>query len=182
MADLLEVQSANRTGWFSSRDPGYTDDIGIQMMYSHLMDVKQSVMVSEISQDSLYRLLSPGIQSCVHAYNILHKWRISKLVTPKLGIRQCHSRMDLCLCALEIAHLHNLDRSPSYGPSERPCVRSFVEAIIMSAIISPKSRMHHNPWQKVANICGVQYDSLATLLSRQTVPKKSVRRPAHCGH
>lgn len=177
-ADLLEVQSADRTGWFSSRDPGYTDDIDIQTMYSHLMDVDQSTMISEISQDSVYRLLPPGIRSCIRAYNILRKWLISKLVAPKLGIRQRQSRMDLCLRALEIARLRGLDRgSPSGSPGERPCVRSFVEAVLTSAIISPESRVHQRPWQNVANIRGVQCDSLAALLSRQTVPKKAYGDP-----
>ena len=32
--------------------------------------------------------------------------------------------------------------------------------------------MHHKPWPNVANIRGVPCDSLAALLSRQTVPKK----------
>ena len=141
------------------------------------MDVEQSTMVSEISQDSLYRLLPPGIRSCVRAYNILRKWLISKLVAPKLGIRQRQSRMDLCLRVLEISRLRSLDRSPSYSPSERPCVRSFVEAVVTSAVISPESRMHYKPWQNVANIRGVQCDSLAALLSRQTVPKKAYGDP-----
>ncbi|KAG6334782.1 hypothetical protein ID866_4315 [Astraeus odoratus] len=84
-ADLLEVQSADRTGWFSSRDPGVTEEVDIQTMYSHLMDVEPSTMISELSQDSIYRLLPPGIRSCIRAYNIIRKWLICKLVAPKLG-------------------------------------------------------------------------------------------------
>ncbi|KAI6007556.1 rho GTPase activating protein 22 [Pisolithus orientalis] len=173
-ADLLEVQSADRTGWFTSRDPGYTDDVDIQTMYSHLLDVEPSPMISELSQDSVYRLLPPGIRSCVRAYSILRKWLISKLVAPKLGVRQRQNRMDLCLRVLEIARLRNLDRgAASLGPADRACVRSFVEAVVTAAVLSPESRMHHRPWQNVANIRGVQCDSLTALLSRQTVPKKS---------
>ncbi|KAI6115749.1 hypothetical protein EDD16DRAFT_1863761, partial [Pisolithus croceorrhizus] len=173
-ADLLEVQSADRTGWFTARDPGYTDDVDIQTMYSHLLDVEPSPMISELSQDSVYRLLPPGIRSCVRAYNILRKWLISKLVAPKLGIRQRQNRMDLCLRVLEIARLRSLDRdAASSGPTDRPCVRSFVEAVVTAAILSPESRMHHRPWQNVANIRGVQCDSLTALLSRQTVPRKA---------
>ncbi|KAI6043474.1 hypothetical protein EDC04DRAFT_2890865 [Pisolithus marmoratus] len=173
-ADLLEVQSADRTGWFTARDPGYTDDIDIQMMYSHLLDVEPSPMISELSQDSVYRLLPPGIRSCVRAFNILRKWLISKLVAPKLGIRQRQNRMDLCLRVLEIARLRSLDRgAASSGPADRPCVRSFVEAVVTAAVLSPESRMHHRPWQNVANIRGVQCDSLTALLARQTVPRKA---------
>ncbi|KAI6046239.1 hypothetical protein EDC04DRAFT_2887920 [Pisolithus marmoratus] len=173
-ADLLEVQSADRTGWFTARDPGYTDDLDIQMMYSHLLDVEPSPMISELSQDSVYRLLPPGIRSCVRAFNILRKWLISKLVAPKLGIRQRQNRMDLCLRVLEIARLRSLDRdAASSGPADRPCVRSFVEAVVTAAVLSPESRMHHRPWQNVANIRGVQCDSLTALLARQTVPRKA---------
>lgn len=173
-ADLLEVQSADRTGWFAARDPGYTDDVDIQTLYSHLLDVEPSPMISELSQDSIYRLLPPSIRSCVRAYNILRKWLISKLVAPKLGIRQRQNRMDLCLRVLEIARLRSLDRgATSSGPTDRPCVRSFVEAVVTAAILSPESRMHHRPWQNVANIRGVQCDSLTALLSRQTVPRKA---------
>ena len=58
-------------------------------------------------------------------------------------------------------------------PHERPVVRSFVEAVLTAAIISPESRMHQRPWQNVAHMRGVQCDSLGALLSRPTVPKKS---------
>lgn len=137
------------------------------------MEIEPSTMVSEMSQDSIYRLLPPNIRSCMRAYNILRKWLISKLVAPKLGVRQRQYRMDLYLRALEIARLRSLDGGSTTGsPVERPCVRSFVEAVITAALLSPESRMHYRPWQNVANIRGVQCDSLVTLLSRQTVPKK----------
>ncbi|KIJ66150.1 hypothetical protein HYDPIDRAFT_187160 [Hydnomerulius pinastri MD-312] len=177
-ADLLEVQSADRTGWFSTRETSSTDDVDIQTMYSHLMEVEPSSMISELSQDSVYRLLPPSIRSCIRAYNILRRWLISKLVTPKLGIRNRQARMDLCLRAIEIARLRSLNEGSALpGPNERPSVRSFVEAVVTAAVISSESRMHQRPWQNVANIRGVQCDSLSTLLSRQTVPKKTYGDP-----
>jgi hypothetical protein len=173
-ADLLEVQSADRTGWFSAREVPSTDDIDIQSMYSHMTDVQPSSLISELSQDTIYRLLPPSIRSCIRAFNILRKWTISKLVTPKLGIRLRQARMDLFLRAIEIARLRSMNSgSASFGCGDRPCVRSFVEAVLTSAIVSSESRMHHRPWQNIANIRGVQCDSLVGLLSRPAVPKKS---------
>lgn len=173
-ADLLEVQSADRTGWFSTREVPSTDDIDIQSMYSHMTDVQPSSLISELSQDTIYRLLPPSIRSCIRAFNILRKWSISKLVTPKLGIRLRQARMDLFLRAIEIARLRSMNAdSASFGCGDRPCVRSFVEAVLTSAIISSESRMHHRPWQNVANMRGVQCDSLVGLLSRSAMPKKS---------
>ncbi|KIK93915.1 hypothetical protein PAXRUDRAFT_485676 [Paxillus rubicundulus Ve08.2h10] len=177
-ADLLEVQSADRTGWFSTRETSSMDDVDIQTMYSHLMEVEPSSMISEMSQDSVYRLLPPSVRSCIRAYNILRKWLISKLVAPKLGIRNRQARMDLCLRAIEIARLRSVDGSPALpGLNERPSVRSFVEAVVTAAIISPESRIHQRPWQGVANIRGVHCDSLSTLLSRPTVPKRTYGDP-----
>lgn len=176
-ADLLEVQSADRTGWFSGRETSFLDDVDIQTMYSHLMEVEPSSMISD-SQDSVYRLLPPSVRSCIRAYNILRKWVISKLVGPKLGIRNRQARMDLCLRAIEIARMRSLEGGAGLAePHERPVVRSFVEAILTAAIVSPESRMHQRPWQNVANIRGVQCDSLGALLSRPTVPKKSYGDP-----
>lgn len=173
-ADLLEIQSADRTGWFSTREVPSTDDIDIQSMYSHMTDVQPSSLISELSQDTIYRLLPPSIRSCIRAFNILRKWTISKLVSPKLGIRLRQSRMDLFLRAIEIARLRSMNAgSTSLGCVDRPCVRSFVEAVLTSAIISSESRMHHRPWQNIANSRGVQCDSLVGLLSRPAMPKKS---------
>ncbi|KAG0703340.1 hypothetical protein DFH29DRAFT_1079014 [Suillus ampliporus] len=177
-ADLLEVQSADRTGWFSAREVPSTDDIDIQSMYSHLMDVQSSSLISELSQDTIYRLLPPSIRSCIRAFNILRKWTISKLVAPKLGIRVRQARMDLFLRAIEIARLRSMNASSaSLGCGDRPCVRSFVEAVLSSAVISSESRMHHRPWQNIANIRGVQCDSLVGLLARPAVPRKSYGDP-----
>lgn len=176
-ADLLEVQSADRTGWFSGRETSFLDDVDIQTMYSHLTEVEPSSMISD-SQDSVYRLLPPSVRSCIRAYNILRKWIISKLVGPKLGIRNRQARMDLCLRAIEIARMRSLEGGVEPGePHERPVIRSFVEAVLTAAIISPESRMHHRPWQNLTNIRGVQCDSLGALLSRPTVPKKSYGDP-----
>ncbi|OAX35708.1 hypothetical protein K503DRAFT_868067 [Rhizopogon vinicolor AM-OR11-026] len=173
-ADLLEVQSADSTGWFSTREVHSPDDIDIQSMYSHMMDVPPSSLISELSQDNFYRVLPPSIRSCIRAFNILRKWAISKLVAPKLGIRTRQARMDLFLRAIEIARLRSMETgSASLGCGDRPCVRSFVEAVLSSAVVSSESRMHHRPWQNIANIRGVQCDSLVALLSRPTVFKKS---------
>ena len=147
-------------------------------MYSHTMDVQPSSLISELSQDNIYRLLPPSIRSCIRAFNILRKWTISKLVAPKLGIRIRQARMDLVLRGIEIVRMRSMDAgSASVGCGDRSCVRSFVEAVLSSAVISSESRMHHRPWQNIANIRGVQCDSLVALLSRPAVPRKSYGDP-----
>lgn len=169
--DLLEVQMADRTGWFLPREAISTaEDVEIQTMYSHILEVEPSPMISELSQGALYRILPPGVRSCIRAYGILRKWLISKLVAFQIGIRARQARMDILLRAIEIARIRSADSVPvNLGIAERPCIRSFVETVLTSAVISVESRAHHRAWQNVAAARGVQCDSLTSLLRKPFV-------------
>ena len=134
-------------------------------------------MISELTQDALYRLLPPGVRSCIRAYGIIRKWLISKIVTPRLGLRTRQARMELLIQAIEVSRLRNSESTSSTSSSspsspstaqqlEQPCVRSFVEAVTTSAILSVESRMHHRAWQGVAFSRGCSCDSLSSLLLR----------------
>ncbi|EGO26445.1 hypothetical protein SERLADRAFT_385126, partial [Serpula lacrymans var. lacrymans S7.9] len=93
---------------------------------------------------------------CIRAYTILRKWLTSKLVAPRLGLRLRQKRMDFCLRAIEIARLRHYNGPVVLGCADQPCVRSFVEAVVVSAVISVESRMHHRAWQNVAVVRGAQ--------------------------
>ncbi|KAF7977931.1 hypothetical protein HWV62_1997 [Athelia sp. TMB] len=178
-ADLLEVQMGDRMGWLLPRDPVATaEDIEVQTMYSHIMEVEPSSMISELSHGTLYRLLPPGIRSCIRAYGILRKWLISKLVAYQIGIRARQARMEKLLRALEVARLRNADTTSSgFSLVERPSVRSFVEAVLTSALVSVESRAHHRAWQNVAAARGVQCESLAILLRKPVVQISASSEP-----
>ncbi len=170
-ADILEVQSADRTGWFPSREPSsISDEVEIQCIHSYLHEVEPSTMISELGQDSLYRLLPPSVRGCIRAFAILRKWIVSKLVAPKTGFRVRQARMELILRAIEVCRLRNSEGgSPELLPSERACVRSFIEGILCAAVLSVESRMYHRAWQLVANSRATTCDSLTALLSRSSV-------------
>ncbi|KAK0471613.1 rho GTPase activating protein 22 [Armillaria novae-zelandiae] len=168
-SDLLEVQSADRTGWFSSKEgPTAEDSIEIQTIYSHIQDVEPSLLISELGQDSLYRLLPPGVRSCIRAYAILRKWLISKIVAPRLGLQARQARMELLLRTIEISRIRNTEKSTKSRLIDQACVRSFVEAVVSSAVMSVESRMHYRAWQNVAASRNTQCDSLSSLLSRSS--------------
>lgn len=134
-------------------------------------------MISELTQDVLYRLLPPGIRSCIRAYGILRRWLISRIVAPRLGIRLRQARIELLLQAIEVTRMRNMDSASPHGLVDQPCVRSFVEAIITSAILSVECRLHHRAWQNVAMSRGSQCDSLASLLSRPQTQTTMSRGP-----
>jgi GTPase-activating protein BEM2 len=149
--------------------------VDIQTIHSYLQEVEPSPLISELSPECLYRLLPPGIRSCIRAFYILRKWIISKLVAPRIGLRARQARMESLIQALEVSRMRSLEHNTRLD--DQPCVRSFVEAVISSALISSESRMHHRAWQNVAVNRGSQCDSLASLLSRPTVRSVSSNEP-----
>ncbi|KAI0919200.1 hypothetical protein AcV5_002181 [Taiwanofungus camphoratus] len=177
--DLLEVQSADRTGWFLSREPNsVADEIEIQCMSSYIAEVEPSSMISELTQDTLYRLLPPSVRSSIRAFGILRKWLVSKLVALRLGLRNRQARMELMLRAIEICRLRSADSSVTdLSLSEHPCIRSFVEAVLTSAILSVESRLYHRAWQNVALTRGTACDTLSALLSKPHTTSVTSRNP-----
>lgn len=173
------MQTADRTGWFPQRElPTSEEVIEIQTIYSHFQDVEPSSFISEMAHENFYRLLPPGVRSCVRAYTIIRKWLISKIVTPRLGVRARQARLELLLQAIEVARLRSfcLPSSSNLPLSDRPCTRSFVETVITSALLSIESRMYHRVWQNIALQRGCQCDSLSSLLSKSPIEVPTSRR------
>ncbi|KAG7091393.1 hypothetical protein E1B28_010431 [Marasmius oreades] len=176
-ADLLETQSADRTGWFLSKEETSTEDtVEIQNIGMYLQEVETSSLISEISTDYIYRLLPPGIRNCMRAFHVIKKWIISKIVAPKIGLRTRQARMETLLRALEVTRIRNLD-GPIPRVFEQPCVRSFVEAVITAAIVTPYSRLHQKAWHNVALNRNSQCDSLTSLLSKPRIRSLSSMEP-----
>ncbi|KAL4249617.1 hypothetical protein ABKN59_006179 [Abortiporus biennis] len=170
-SDILEVQSSDRTGWFTAREPSsLADEVEIQCIQTYLHEVEPSPLISELGQDSVYRLFPPAIRGCIRAFTILRKWIGTKIVQPRIGVRVRQARMELLLRAIEVSRLRSADCNPPYTPIiERTCARSFVEAVLTSAVISAESRMYLRSWQVVASARGSSLDSLASLLSKQAI-------------
>lgn len=107
--------------------------------------------------DSLYRLLPPGVRSCIRGYSIIRKWLVGQIVAKGLGVQKRQGRMELLLRCIE------LSRGGLVG---EPKARSFVESVTTSALMSEESRMFVRTWHTVAQSRGTQCDSMAALLAR----------------
>lgn len=166
----MEVQSADRTGWFLSHEPSTaTDEVEIQTLYSHLQQIEPSVLISELSQESVYKLLPPTIRSLVRAHAVIRKWILAKIVAPRLGLRARQARMERLLQAIEISRMRMAELPPQHDTVSRRSVPSFVETVIISAIVSPESRLFSFAWFGVAAARGTSIDSVAALLARPVV-------------
>ncbi|KDQ11994.1 hypothetical protein BOTBODRAFT_176768 [Botryobasidium botryosum FD-172 SS1] len=178
-ADILEVQTFDRTGWFPPRESTtLPDEICIQNVYTHLQDVEPSALISELSPfDSLHRMLPPSIRGIMRAHYIMRQWAISKIIAPGIGLQLRAHRIERFLDALEICRLRapNSDVSSPVGSYATP-IRSFVEAVISSALCSPESRIFTRAWQDVAATRGVSAESFSTLFSKRFVDPPSTKR------
>lgn len=146
-------------------------------MSSYVLEVEPSPLISELTQDNLYRLLPPAVRSCIRAFGILRKWLISKLVVPRLGIQGRQQRMDKMLRAIEVARRRNWDgeNAGDEPVHERPCVRSAAEAILTSAILSVESRTYQRAWLGISMVRGTGCETLAAYLARPVVTRLSSR-------
>jgi hypothetical protein len=180
--DILELQSADPAGWLPPRDQLQEDSTEIQSIYSHLKEVEaSSEKISELSQNAIYRLLPSSIRVCIRAHFILRRWLILKIAAPRLGVHVRQERMDLLLRAIEVARLRSADPGPSANAIiEQSCIRSFVEAVLTSAVLSHESRLFTRAWQSVAGRRGTQCDTLVSLLAKPITRSLSSKRAMTC--
>lgn len=173
------MQSADRIGWFLNRDPtSISDEVEIQSIYTYIQDIEPSPTISELGQESLYRHLPPSVRTCIRAFTIIKRWLVSKVAAPRIGLKARQARMEILLHAIEIARRRNSE--PGEGDRaaiEKPVTRSFVEAAIVSAILSVESRMYHRAWQTLAASRGSVCDNLASLLQKPAVKRPVSREP-----
>ncbi|KAJ7873655.1 hypothetical protein B0H14DRAFT_2237211, partial [Mycena olivaceomarginata] len=176
-SDILECQTADRIGWFLAFTPSDAlETVEVSNVYSYLQEIEPTPLISELGNDSLYRLLPPGIRSCMRAFSILRKWIIAQIVAPRLGLRARQSRMELILRAIEVTRLRAL---PNLAPSaivDFPSRTSSVEAALTTAVLSVESRIHSRPWLNIAMSRGAHCDFIASLLSQPATQSLSSSR------
>ncbi len=168
LADILETQTADRTGWYGLRDypPSNDEQLPIQDLYGHLQMIEPSPFVSQTQHDQLVRILSPSIRNVVRTHNAIRDWLIFKITEPNItpGVRL--TRLELLVNALDACRSNTYDGDPLAGDADirKPVVRSFVEAALVSAIVSPESRIFARSWNDISHSRGQPLDTLLTLI------------------
>jgi hypothetical protein len=162
VAEMLEVQTLDLTGWYSMRDSQNSVDVNIQNIQAYLMkgQLQPSTLISELGQDQLYRLLPTSLRACIRAHEQLSKWIIAKLSERRLGHNVRCARLEKLFKALELSRTTGIKLD---NPND-PVVRSFAEAILSRALLSPESRSYIKAWQDVASHRTGRMDSLSSLL------------------
>ncbi|KAG9127010.1 rho GTPase-activating protein [Ceratobasidium sp. 392] len=167
--DLLETQSADRLGWYVVSDlPASPEDLSIQNIYTQLQEAETSPLISEMSDNKFVRNLPSSIRSVFRAHDIVRRWAIMNIVTPRIGVQARQERIELFLRTIEVCRLRTAD-SPSVKDLHQPSIRTFTETALGAALCSPESRLFTRAWQDVGTARGAGIESLSSLLATPRV-------------
>ncbi|KAG9088684.1 rho GTPase-activating protein [Ceratobasidium sp. UAMH 11750] len=167
--DLLETQSADRLGWYVVNDlPATTEDLSIQNIYTQLQETDTSPLIAEMGPDKFVRNLPSSIRSVFRAHDIVRRWAIMNIVTPRIGVQARQARIELLLQTIEVCRLRTSD-SPAAKDLHQPSIRTFTETALGAALCSPESRLFMRAWQDVGVARGASVESLSSLLAMPRV-------------
>ncbi|CAE7194218.1 unnamed protein product [Rhizoctonia solani] len=175
--DLFETQSVDKLGWYVVSDlPPTGDDTPIQNIYTQLQEVDTSPLISEMGPEKFVRNLPSSIRSVFRAHDIVRRWALVNIITPRLGVQVRQERIELFLRTIEVCRLRTAD-SPSSQDICQPSIRTFTETALGAALCSPESRLFTKAWQEVGAARGASIESFSSLLSVRRVEKiRSPRR------
>jgi len=148
--EILEVQSRDKTGWTFLTDlPITQDEVIIQNIYFHLALVEPSSLLSDLlPSDRLICLAQPSIRTMLYCFDEARVWATAILAQPGISMEARARRMDIFLQALELCRIVSAKTDGVTAGSS--VVRSFVEAVLSTAILSPESRMFQRAWYHTA--------------------------------
>ena len=170
-AELLEGSSAtNPVAWYSSRALSKNvddEDVVIQDPYSHL---------NALGPDTTFLLSLPhSLREGLKAHQTLRRWILAHLVDPDLTLSKRQARMEKAIAMVETcrARMSNVvldGKAEAQKSAVDPSLASFVERVVISAVVAPESRLFASAWQGVAFARRViNPDSLAALIKKDLV-------------
>lgn len=149
--EILEVQSRDKTGWISQADlPTISqDEMVIQNIYFHLTLVEPSSLLSDFPPaERLIDLVQPSIRTMLYCFDEARTWATAVLAQPGISVEARARRMEVFLQALELCRI--LSSKTDGVPAGSPVIRSFVEVVLSTAVISPESRLFQRGWYHTA--------------------------------
>lgn len=163
----------DKLGWYVVSDLApTTEDTPIQNIYTQLQEVDTSPLISEMGPEKFVRNLPSSIRSVFRAHDIVRRWAIMNIVTPRLGVQVRQERIELFLQTIEVCRLRTADSQDIHFPS----IRTFTETALGAALCSPESRLFTRAWQDVGAARGASIESLSSLLSVRRVEQLRLSR------
>lgn len=121
----------------------------IQNIYSFLALVDPSPMLGEVNDvQRLLQFAQPSIRSVLHCYDHARRWATAVIAEPGIGKETRQRRIERFLHAVELCRA--LSTKTDGVTIEAPVIRSFVETVLVAAMLSPESRLYQRAWHDAA--------------------------------
>lgn len=121
----------------------------IQNIYFHLTLVEPSSLLTDLPHNRrLVQLARPSIRMALHCFDQARVWATAVLSQQGIPIETRERRMELFLQALDLCRF--LSSKTDKVENGAPVIRSFVESVLTTAILSPESRLFQRAWHHVA--------------------------------
>jgi hypothetical protein len=153
----------NSTAWYAVRHVAKDDEeLVIADLYSHLASLGDNSR------------MPASIRYGLRAHTTIRRWIIGNLVNPALSLPQRQKRMIKAIEMIELSRsrMSNVafgGQSEAQPTIKSPSLASFVERAIISAVISPESRLFSSAWQMVASSRGISSPDSLIALVRQNI-------------
>ncbi|CAG8561211.1 4285_t:CDS:2 [Diversispora eburnea] len=172
--EVLETQSADVLGWYPKKQIGYISED--EILITDIFTTLQSTERTGNSKESVLNSLPRSIQALCRIHNTIRKWVIQEVSSPNIEIEPRVKRMNIFLDMILLSRkrMVKLDIYPkgeaAKNESEaKRSVPSFVESAIVSALISPESRLFTRAWSEVAISRNGSMESLDSLLQNDLI-------------
>ncbi|RHZ79469.1 hypothetical protein Glove_144g105 [Diversispora epigaea] len=172
--EVLETQSADVLGWYPKKQIGYISED--EILITDIFTALQSTERTGNSKESVLSFLPRSIQALCRIHNTIRKWVIQEISSPDIDMEPRVKRMNIFLDMILLSRkrMVKLDIYPkgeaAKNDSEaKRSVPSFVESSIVSALISPESRLFTRAWSEVAISRNGNMESLDSLLQNDLI-------------
>ncbi|CAG8774184.1 14813_t:CDS:1, partial [Acaulospora morrowiae] len=178
--EVLETQSASVLGWYPKKQTSSTSDD--EILITDIFTTLHSTERTGNSEENVLRSLPLSIQALLRIHNAIRKWVIQEVASPSIEIELRANRINVFLDMILLSRkrMVKLEVYPKeIGNNEsevKRSVPSFVESAIVSALISPESRLFTRAWSEVTISRHGSIESLKSILQNgltKTYPTSS---------
>ncbi|CAG8472810.1 22470_t:CDS:2, partial [Racocetra persica] len=166
--EILETQSINVLGWYPKKQPSTSDE---EIHITDIFTVLQQTERTGNSKRSVLSSLPRSIQALCRVHNAIRKWAIQEIVSTTIDLERRVNRINIFLDMILLSRkrmakldIYPKDEIAKPESEAKRGVPSFVESAIVSALISPESRLFAKAWNEISITRDGGLDSLESLL------------------
>ncbi|CAG8444185.1 2318_t:CDS:2, partial [Cetraspora pellucida] len=166
--EILETQSINVLGWYPKKQSSTSDE---EIHITDIFTVLQQTERTGNSKRSVLSSLPRSIQALCRVHSAIRKWAIQEIVSTTIDLERRVNRINIFLDMILLSRkrmakldIYPKDEIAKPESEAKRGVPSLVESAIVSALISPESRLFAKAWNEISITRDGGLESLESLL------------------